>query len=77
MCIRDSDGSVAYQIFAADTKDAEGNIQWEEIGQMVFNESYLSEGVDKNLLFYHPSLRSPVTGELRLSDTKPSTKREN
>lgn len=52
-----------YQIFLGDDVDDQGEIIWDEVGHIDFHNSILSEGVDKNVLFFHDGLRSPFTGE--------------
>ena len=55
------DGKLDFDFYAADTKGADGQIQWEKVGSMKFNQSILSEGVDQNLLFPHDTLNSGFT----------------
>ena len=58
-----NDGKIEYELYAADELDRNGKIQWKIVGAIVFNKAYLSEGVDKNLLFPHDTLNSKFTGE--------------
>ena len=53
-----------YTIFLGDEVDENGEIIWEESGEMVFEKSILAKGVDENVLFYHSGLRSDYTGEI-------------
>lgn len=62
---------IRYVIFAGDQLDENGEIIWEEVGEIVFDRSILSEGVDQNVLFHHSSLRSEFTGELITPSTVP------
>lgn len=65
-----------YKIFLADSIDENKEIIWEEAGEINFNNSILSRGVDENLLFHHDGLRSPFTGELLDAEVVPKPKRE-
>jgi hypothetical protein len=65
------DGSIVYEISAADQQNGRGQIQWEKVGTVTFDKYYLSEGVDKNLLFPHDSLNSKFTGQ-KFAIPKPS-----
>lgn len=53
-----------YTIFLGDEVNDEGEIIWEEAGEMVFENTILARGVDENVLFYHSGLRSDYTGEI-------------
>lgn len=64
-----------YDIFLADSVDENGDIMWESAGHIDFENTILSEGVDKNLLFYHDGLRSPFTGELLDTEVVPKPRR--
>lgn len=66
-----------YDIFLADTVDDNGDILWERAGHIDFENTILSEGVDKNLLFHHDGLRSPFTGELLDTEVVPKPQRAN
>lgn len=70
-----SQDGLRYQIFLSDSVDEQGEIIWEEAGEITLEESILSEGVDKNLLFYHDALRSPFSGEMIDPDVVPKPTR--
>ncbi|MBC7742720.1 MAG: hypothetical protein H7061_11010 [Bdellovibrionaceae bacterium] len=54
-------GTIEYELFAADTKNSAQEIVWEKVGQLVFDRAILSKGVDQNLLFSHDALNSSMT----------------
>ncbi|MCR9204931.1 MAG: hypothetical protein NXH75_10155 [Halobacteriovoraceae bacterium] len=64
-----------YKIFLADSVDENKEILWEEAGEVSFDNSILSKGVDENLLFHHDGLRSPFTGEMVDNEVVPVPKR--
>lgn len=71
-----SQKGLRYDVFLADSVDENGEIVWESAGHIDFENTILSEGVDKNLLFHHDGLRSPFTGELLDTEVVPKPKRQ-
>jgi hypothetical protein len=64
--IRDTlmrDGMIKYNVFASETRDDRGQIQWTQVGILEFTRAILSEGVDRNLLFQHDRISSEFTGK--------------
>jgi hypothetical protein len=57
------DGYLEFELFASDQQTQDGSKIWEPVGLLVFTRSILSAGVDKNLLFFHDSLNSSMTGQ--------------
>ena len=64
-------GDVTYEIYVADSRDANDQVEWEYSGQMVYDDYILSKGVDGKVRFHHPSLRSVMTGEIKNPDSEP------
>ncbi len=58
----EANGQIVYDVFASDTKNQSGEIQWQSVGELTYTRAILSEGVDKNLLFHHDSLNSKRSG---------------
>ena len=54
---------IIYDFYAADKVDGRGNKLWESVGEIIFDKSYLSEAVDKNVIFKHDTFNSQYTGE--------------
>lgn len=54
-------GQIIYDIFSGEL-DQNNREQWVKIGKLIINNTYLSKGVDENIIFHHSSLRSEMTG---------------
>lgn len=57
------ESQLQFDVFAADSRNPDGSIAWENVGEVELTNAMLSKGVDQQLVFAHSTFNSRFTGE--------------